>query len=273
MSSLGKDASLSALFAAGVRDIAEGARNWRVWYLMGSGDMRRRFERSRLGPLWIAITTGIMVTAIGIVWSTLWGANVAQTLPFIAFSMVSWQFLQGAISDASGCFPAYSGYFSNQYMAPSNVLYAVIYRNLITYLINLCVPIVVCVVFQTPVGFGALLLAPALAMQILFAFALAYIVAIVCARFRDVVQIVQNVMQLAFFTTPILWQPDILPDEARRWLIYNPFASLIEIGRAPMIGAPVSGAAWMAAAVFVAAVLAIAFPLIGRARRRIVYWL
>lgn len=265
--------ALPHLIKAGLGDIEEGARNWRVWYLMGSGEMRRRFQRSRLGPLWIAISTGVMVSCIGVVWSMLWSADVADILPFIALSLVSWQFLLGTINDATICFPGYSGYFSNQRLAPSNVIYAIVYKNFITYAINLSVPLMVCIGFGVPLRLGVLLALPAIALQVCVIFCVAYMVAIFCTRFRDVVQVVQNAMQLVFFVTPILWKPDLLPIEARQILVLNPFAHLLQIVRDPFLGNPPSIEAWSASALFLGALVAVLIPLVGRCHRRIVYWL
>ena len=53
---------------------------------------------------------------------------------------------------------------------------------------------------------------------------LALLLGIVCARFRDVVQIVGALMQIAFFMTPVIWKPEsiskpsILPPRPMRIL-------------------------------------------------------
>ena len=54
-----------ALAEAGWRDIHEGIENWRIWHLMGSAELRRRYARSRLGQFWLTLSTGIL---IGVPW-------------------------------------------------------------------------------------------------------------------------------------------------------------------------------------------------------------
>lgn len=260
-------------FVGGVAEVLEGTRNWRVWYLMGSAEMRRRFERSKLGPLWIVVSTGVVVLCIAAVWSALWSAELSVILPFITVGLVTWQFIAATTGDATIGFPSYASYFVNQYMAPSNVIFSVVYKNLTTYLMTLIVPLIVCLVFGVPIGWSTLMVFPGLALLIYSLFCFAYIVAILCARYRDVVQVVQNVMQLAFFTTPILWQPDLLSEKVQRLVAFNPFASLLAVVRDPLIGEPVSPEEW-GVSIGVAVVLTlIMIPLVGRAHRRVVFWL
>ncbi|MGQ0532416.1 MAG: ABC transporter permease [Caulobacteraceae bacterium] len=257
----------------GIAQIVEGARSWRIWYLMGSAEMRRRFDRSKLGPVWIAISTGVMVLSIGLLWSVLWSAPVNDILPFMAIGLVTWQFLSGVINDATLGFPSYSGYFANQYMAPSNVIFAGLYKNLVTYLINLSVPILVCLAFGVQFTLATLLFFPGLLLLLFTTFWAAYIAAIFCARYRDVIQIVQNLMQLGFFLTPILWTPETIGPERQHLVYLNPLASIIAVVRDPLLGRFPEPASWQVALISAAVLMAFAIPLIGRSHRRIVYWL
>ncbi len=57
-----------------------------------------------------------------------------------------------------------------------------------------------------------------------------------CARFRDIPPIVASVMQIAFFVSPIIWKPELLKGTALELLWLNPFFTLLEIVRGPMLG-------------------------------------
>ncbi len=257
----------------GFAQIGEGLTNWRIWYLMGSAEMRRRFERSKLGPLWIVVSTGVVVLCIAALWSALWSAELSEILPFMTVGLVTWQFIASTTGDATVGFPSYSSYFVNQYMAPSNVIFSIVYKNVTTYLLTLIAPLLVCVLFSVPVSWQTLLVFPGLALLIYSVFCLAYIVAIFCARYRDVVQVVQNIVQLAFFATPILWKPDLLSENVQRFVVFNPFASLLAVVRDPLIGEPVTPEVWTVSLAVAALLTLIMIPLVGRVHRRVVFWL
>ena len=90
-------AMLARSAAAGIRDLVMGAHRWRLWYLIGSGEMRRRFARARLGQLWIMLSSALSVSIIGLTWALLWKQPVEDMLPFVAASMTIWQFLAAVL--------------------------------------------------------------------------------------------------------------------------------------------------------------------------------
>lgn len=94
----------------------------------------------------------------------------------------------------------------------------------------------------------------------------------VCARFRDIPEIIRNIIQLMFFITPIFWEPSMLPERAVL-VDANPFFHLIEVIRAPLLGRVPALSSWLflAAGVVVGWMATIAF--FTRFRRRIAYWL
>ena len=45
-----------------------------------------------LGPFWLTLSTGIMVGALGLLYSTLFHMNLHEYLPFLSLSLVLWGF-------------------------------------------------------------------------------------------------------------------------------------------------------------------------------------
>ncbi len=259
--------------AAGIRDLVVGAQRWRLWYLIGSAEMRRRFARARLGQLWIMLSSAVSVSVTGLAWAFLWNQPVHDMLPFIAASMTIWQFLAALVNDMTTAFPLYSHYFLNQYMPASVIIYAVLYKNVATFLLNMVFPISIIVVFGNPLTPYSLFSAIGLLLVILWCISIGYAVAVLCARFRDIVQVVASLLQVAFFVTPVIWKPEFLPREAHYFINFNPLAPLLAVVRDPLLGRPVSLSMWLAASAIVLATLACSLPFVGRFCRRLVYWL
>ena len=68
------------------------------------------------------------------------------------------------------------------------------------------------------------------------ALALTLLLGAFCARFRDIQPIVNSVMQIGFFMTPVIWKPDQLGAAGIAKLPLNPFFDLLEIVRGPILG-------------------------------------
>jgi ABC-type polysaccharide/polyol phosphate export permease len=266
-------AALGRNAAAGIRDLAVGARRWRLWYLIGSADMRKRFARARLGQLWIVLANALSVSIIGLSWAVLWHQPVDDMLPFVAASMTIWQFLAAVLNDMTTAFPSYSHYFLNQYMPASTIIYAVLYKNIATFLLNMVFPIFIIVGLGKSLTPCLLFSVIGLFLLILWCISLGYAVAILCARFRDIVQVVSSLLQVAFFVTPVMWKPEFLPREADYLLTFNPLAPLLAVVRDPLLGRPVPLTVWLTVSAIVLATLVCSLPFIGRFCRRLVYWL
>jgi len=99
------------------------------------------------------------------------------------------------------------------------------------------------------------------------------VLAMVCARFRDIQQIVISILQVSMFVTPIFWSPDQLRGRLVAAVEYNLLYHYVDIIRAPLLGRAPATLSWVI--VFMATVVgwAIAFCLYSRFRRRIPYWL
>ena len=83
--------------------------------------------------------------------------------------------------------------------------------------------------------------------MVFFSFWVSFIVAIISLRFRDFPPIIQSIMRLAFFATPIIWIERDLGDFGELLLLINPFLWFLKIVRDPLIGYSISVNAWFIA--------------------------
>jgi lipopolysaccharide transport system permease protein len=94
-----------------------------------------------------------------------------------------------------------------------------------------------------------------------------------CARFRDLPQIVATFMQVVFFATPIMFLPEQIPANLRSILELNPFAALLAVAREPLIGHMPSSQDYALVIGMVLLGWTVTVPFYGRYRQRIPYWL
>src|ERR1700757_4516351 len=85
-------------------DVVGGIRLWRLALALGWLDIRLRYRGSMLGPFWLTISTGVMVGALGVLYSTLFKMDIASYLPFLALSQVLWGFLGALVSESCTSF-------------------------------------------------------------------------------------------------------------------------------------------------------------------------
>src|SRR4051812_1721789 len=86
----------SSLTTLAARDILGGLAAWRLWSMLGWLDIRQRYRRSMLGAFWLTISMGVMVMALGTLYSSLFKVEINEFLPFIAAGLTIWGFLSTA---------------------------------------------------------------------------------------------------------------------------------------------------------------------------------
>jgi lipopolysaccharide transport system permease protein len=105
------------------------------------------------------------------------------------------------------------------------------------------------------------------------ALALTLVLGAFCARFRDIQPIVNSVMQIAFFVTPVIWKPNQLGPSGIANLAFNPFFDLLEIVRGPILGSGVATTTWIGAIGFSAVLCVVSWAFFVRARGRVTFWI
>jgi lipopolysaccharide transport system permease protein len=254
-----------------VRDIVEGFRLWRLAWSLGWLDIRLRYRGSILGPFWLTLSTAIMIGALGVLYSALFHIDVHTYLPFLALSQVLWFFIATLVGEACTCFTQAEGMIRAIRMPLFLHAIRTLIRNLLVLAHNIVVIVVVDIIFLVWPGWHALLVLPGFAVWAIDGLAICLLLGAFCARFRDVAPIVASVMQIAFFLTPVIWQPEQLGRHAV-WLPLNPFFAVMEIVRAPLLGHAPSGTVWLAAVIDSLLLFGLSWLMFVRARGRVAFW-
>jgi lipopolysaccharide transport system permease protein len=267
------DSSFTTRNRLAVQDVTEGVRLLPLAWTLGWLDIRLRYRGSTLGPLWLTLSTGIMVGALGYLYAGIFHTDVHDYLPFLCLSIVLWGFLNSVVSDSCNVFTESEGVVRSVRMPFFLFAIRVLVRNVLVLGHNILVIAVVFVVFDVWPGWAGLLTIPGLLLWAVDCLALALLLGSFCARFRDILPIVSSVMQIAFFVTPVIWKPEQLGSTGQSWLSFNPFFDLLHIVRSPLLGASPGVDVWLGAGLYSMALWALAWGLFSRARGRIAFWM
>jgi len=263
---------LRAQVALALRDLAGGLRDWRLWTFMAQHDIRQRYRRSTLGPLWLTFGLAINVTAISTIWSHLLSLNPRDFVPYLTLGMMVWNLITGMVVEGCHSFIAATGYITQTNRPLSTYILLVIWRNYLVASHSLLVYLGVALTFQVTPNLNTLWLVPGLIVLMLSTSWPPMLLGILSARFRDIPAIVQNVLSVAFFLTPVLWRAEQLGDRAF-FAVLNPLTHIITLVRAPLLGLPISAQSWKFALATAAIGWALTIAVFARSRARIPYWL
>jgi lipopolysaccharide transport system permease protein len=260
-------------WAKAVADVREGIGRWQLWWLLGLNDVRQRYRRSSLGQFWITLSMAAFIGAIGIVYSFLFNMTIREYLPYLAVNMIVWTLISTVLNEGCTVFTQSESYIRQERLPKTIFLMRLIVRNVLILGHNALIIPVVFILFGVSVSWVALLAVPGLFIVSVNGFLAALFLGIICTRFRDLPQIVANVVQIAFFVTPVMWQKTQLTGRHAYVLEFNPFASHLSLVADPLLGKLPSLTDYGMCALTMIFLLAVVLPFFARFRERIVYWL
>lgn len=258
----------------GFIDLRESLKNLFLPLYLSRADIRQRYRRSTLGPFWITISTGVMIGSLGVIFGSLFKAPISEFLPFLAAGLIIWNLISSCITDATYCF-CNSEQIIKQLPIPLFVhILRMVSRNFYIFLHNILIIPLVLLFVQRPIGFTTLLFIPGTLIVIINLLWISLILGVICARFRDLTQIVASVLQIVFYVTPIIWMPSLLPKRTAVMLLDpNPFYHLIEIMRAPLMNSFPTTMNWVISLLTAIVGWIFAIMIFNKYRDRVAYWL
>ena len=259
--------------AAALADVTRGFVDWRIWLLLGMNDIRQRYQRSRVGQFWITLSMVVTIAALGGIYSYLFRIAIREYLPPLAIGLVAWALVASMVTDACTIFTGAENYLRQVPMPKSIFVHRMLVRNLVTFAHNILIVPLLYLTFGIWPGWAILLAPVGLAIVAVNGFWIGLLVGTLCARFRDLPQIISSFMQVAFFVTPIMWKADQLPPHVSWVVAVNPLASLLYLIRDPLLGTVPDTTAYVMGIGMLLAGLGVTIPFFARFRARIVYWL
>jgi lipopolysaccharide transport system permease protein len=269
---VGFDTAAGSQAQHAARDIIDGLANIRLWSMLGWRDIKQRYRRSTLGPLWVTISMAFMIGGLGAVYGVIFKIPLATYLPFLAAGLITWEFVSRCINEGCLAFLQLEGLIKQIRLPMTIHVASTIWKNAIVLVHNAVVYIVVALIFEVNPGWEVLWIFPGFLLLFLNLTWIILLLAILCTRFRDVPQLVQAAVNIIFFVTPVFWSPTLMPDRAIL-VQANVFYHMIDVIRSPLLGISPDPASW----IFLIATLIIGwgstFLLFTKFRRRITYWL
>jgi ABC-type polysaccharide/polyol phosphate export permease len=253
-------------------DIVEGVRLWQMWLRQSWNEVRRRYKRTLLGPMWVTVSLLIFAVALSFIWAGLWKMQVTEFLPFLLSGLIPWYVISSCIGEACIAFLVGEGLMKSRQFPYTALIYGVLARNVIIFGHNLIGYIPIALLCGVALSWKSLLLVPGLVLIVLNCAWMAILVAVFCLRFRDFNQLVTSLLQIAMFVTPVFWNASQLEGKRAVLVHINLLHHMVEVVRQPMLG---KTAAVTSYAVCVGALIlgwAVAYMLFARKRHRLAYW-
>ena len=260
-------------YKAAIEDICSSLVLIRIPIYFGWTEIKLRYRRSFLGPIWITINTALLIACLGFIFSTIFNIPLGKFLIFISISLIMWNLISNILIDSSNEI-ANSEHYIKEIPHPLFMyIIQLIWRNIVIFLHNAIILPVLFLSVDFEVGQQWYLFFPGFLILVLNTIWVGMIVSIVSTRFSDFKQIVNSILLIAFYATPIIWSTESMPERYNHLILdLNPFYHLIEIVRSPIIDATANTKSFVYSIGFLAIGWAIAVPFYGRYKNKIPFW-
>ncbi len=197
-------------------------------------DLKARYRGSVLGFFWSFFNPLLLLLIYSFVFTYVMpGLHSKAIEPYALFmfcGILPWTWFSSSLMEASGSLISGANLIK-KVMFPAEVLPIVsVLANMVHFFLGLPIVIIFLVWYhRLPDPSGLLWFPVVVGVQLLFSTALALMLAALTVHFRDIRDILSNVLTLWFFSTPIIYWIKEAPGIGKRVLDFNPMTHIIVV--------------------------------------------
>jgi ABC-type polysaccharide/polyol phosphate export permease len=193
-------------------------------------DLKARYRGSFLGFFWSFVNPLMLLLVYTFVFTYVMPAAVTGADPYPLFmfcGLLPWTWFASSLMESSGVLIS-GGNLIKKVLFPAEVLPIVtVTANMVHFFLALPILVIFLIVYRAPLTAGELAWFPVVVLvQYVFTLSCALILSALTVHFRDIRDILANVLQLWFFATPIIYPYFNAPAIAKKFLNWNPFAHI-----------------------------------------------
>ena len=191
-------------------------------------DIKLKYRGSVFGFFWSLANPLLMVATYTVAFRFLLRIRSEDFVFNLLLGMLTWTFFSASAMMATASVID-SGALIKSVAFPRVILpVAAVLFNLVQFLLAIAVLLPVALaVFGKPLSSSMLLFPVILVLQIVFMTGLAFALATLTAFFRDVTHLMEIALGILFWTTPILYQYEALPELLRVPILLSPMSSFV----------------------------------------------
>lgn len=193
-------------------------------------DLKVRYADSILGPVWIIFQPLMFTLITSVVFSLVFSGKTGNT-PYFLYVMIGfviWIFFSQSISQSTKSLVWNRELIANAKFPRESIVISTIASKFIDFFVNLSLFFVFFSFMHQSLSFENIpVIFVLIIIQITFQLGLALIISSLNVYYRDVQNVVDLLLQILFYTTPVLYPLSIIPDKFRNIIELNPITKII----------------------------------------------
>ncbi len=234
-------------------------------------DLKVRYASSALGYLWSVLEPLMLAGIYWFIFTQIFSRTVGAE-PYIVFllaGLLPWTWFNGAVVDSARALHAEARLVRSTNVPREVWVTRVVLSKGVEFVLSLPVLLFFAVLCSAPVGWGLLLVVPAVLLQAMLLFGLGLLLAPMVVLVRDIERIVRIALRLGFYASPVIFAVSDVPEPWSNLFALNPLAGIFELNRAGFFPEQVNWAHVAVSGAFSVAVLLLGWAVFARLERTV----
>jgi len=211
-------------------------QTWELLLAMTEREIKARYKFAVLGFLWIFLNPLLQMLVIGIIFSFVLKVPIPNYFAFLFTGLLVWNFFSMTLLKTTPSIVFELGLIEKAKFPREVIVLSIVLSNLFHTVMAFLLFVGVLAVIGQLIWWRVLFVIVALVWLTIFTSGLSLLTAALNVRYRDVNFIVQAIMPIWFYATPILYSLALVPERLRFFMNLNPLASVVEIFHWALVG-------------------------------------
>jgi ABC-type polysaccharide/polyol phosphate export permease len=192
-------------------------------------EFRGKYRRAVLGWLWSIAQPLVRYFVFAFVFLKIFTNDIANFPAFLFSGIIFWSFFSSSVLSATSCFAARRDLLFRPGLPRWSVPFTSVLVEAIDLLAAIPVLLMVFYITDVPITRNFVILPLLVLNTALFAWGIGMLLAIANINFRDVRFVVEVLMLLGVYASPVFYRLDRVPTAYRNWFQLNPMSNILNM--------------------------------------------
>lgn len=201
-------------------------------------EISQRYKQSVLGYAWVIINPLIQMIVVSFVFSTILRIP-SLGVPYIIFlsvALLPWNLFVSSLSSSAGVLVNNSSLITKIYFPREILVYATIIAKIVDFLYSCIVLVMFLIIYKISIHSSIMWVPLIFLIQMIFTIGLSLIAATFNLFYRDIQYVLNLILMLWMYLTPVMYPVEILPEKYRFVFSLNPMSVIVNAYRQVILG-------------------------------------
>lgn len=199
-----------------------------VW-VMTLKEIKARYKRVFLGFLWAVLNPVLQMLVIGFLFQFFIPVKIDNYFYFLFAGLLPWNFFSQSFEKCTPLIFNERALIQKAKFPRESLVLSIVFSNLFHFLISLLLFIILSLFMGYLALFKIVILFLAILWVLFLTIGISLFLSTLFVKYRDIKFIVKAIIPLWFYSTPIIYTRDLLPEWISNLLIFNPMTVIVEL--------------------------------------------